>query len=228
MFYFPSQATWYLLKSTQKETTMKKLLLIGTAISTALVSYSAVAGNSKIHTTPLTGVYVGAFAGYDWTDLDTNVGVNASPDGWEGGVFVGYKLDALMKRTNGFGIGLNGAIEAFYGFSDSDDSVAGGSVEKDRDWGVSFRPGISFLNFGNGINPYGILGYRRTEFEGRAATGPFTASEDYNGFELGIGTELVAMGNYGIRAEYSHTWYDEKGGIDPDSDNVRIGVSYHF
>ena len=76
------------------------------------------------------------------------------------------------------------------------------------------------------INPYGILGYRRAEFE--ASTGGASADEDFDGFELGIGTELVAYENVGIRAEYSYTWYSEEDNIDPSEHNMRIGAAYHF
>ncbi len=206
---------------------MKKILMLG---ASALVLSSAPAlaeqyynnTSSGVSTTPLSGFYIGAFGGYDWTDADADVaGVGDDLDGWEGGLFAGYKLDALLGRANGFGIGMNGAVEGFYGWSDSDDT----DIEKNHEWGVSFRPGFSFIDEVTsplGVNPYLILGYRSTEFEGGGD------DENLDGFELGIGTELVAWGNVGMRVDYSHTFYEDKDGIDPDSDDLRLGVAYHF
>jgi opacity protein-like surface antigen len=202
---------------------MKKLLTLSAIASVfAAPAFAAPAPA----TTPLTGFYVGAFAGYDMTDLNDETGVppivDAKLRGADYGGFVGYKLDALMDSMNGFGIGMNGAIEASYAWSNSDDNAGGAIVEKNYDWGVSFRPGFSVLQFGNGINPYAILGYRRMEVESAGI------EEQYNGFELGLGTQLIAMGDFGVRADYTHVFYSEKNGFDPDSDQIRVGLSYHF
>lgn len=207
---------------------MKKIALLTTALCTAFAASQAQAMDHSAHSTALSGFYVGAYGGYNWSDIDVGA-ANVEPDGADYGAFVGYKLDLLMDQVDGFGIGLNGAIEGFYGTSNSDDTLAGVSVEKDKEWGISFRPGLSILDgvtSGLGINPYGIIGYRHTEFEALGG------DEDFDGFELGIGTELVAYGDLGVRLEYSHTWYGDEtiGGvnIDPDSHDVRVGVAYHF
>lgn len=180
-------------------------------------------------TTALTGAYVGVYGGYDWTSADsTGAGVGIDPEGWDGGFFAGYKFDQLFGGNRTSGAGANIALEAFYGFSNSDETVGGVTFEKDNEWGISLRPGISIFDsmFGDtAINPYGIVGYRSTEFDVTGAPG---GSEWYDGFELGLGTQLVAMGDVGLLVEYSHVWYDSEGSFDPDSDNVRLGLSYHF
>ena len=214
---------------------MKKILMCGTVVLGLAVSCPAMAepyqsGGNNITLSPLSGIYVGGYGGYDWSESDLGTtAFDAEPDGWERGVFVGYKIDAILDRMNGMGLGMNGAIEAFYGWSDAEDQIGALSIDKNHEWGISFRPGFSVVDHVTsplGINPYAILGYRRTEFE--ASTATVSASEDYNGFELGVGTELVAYGDFGIRAEYSHTWYEEENGIDPSSDDIRVGLAYHF
>lgn len=196
---------------------MKKLCILSATLAFAAAPAMAIA-----KATPLSGPYIGVYGGYDWTELDAPA-TSPDLDGWDGGVFVGYKMDKFMGSDKG--IGATAAFEAFYGISNADDTVAGTEFEKGDEWGVSFRPGISlFDNTASGINPYGILGYRNTEFEGGAAIG----SERYHGFELGLGTELIAMNNVGVRAEYAHTWYADENSVDPDSDDVRLGLSLHF
>jgi len=183
----------------------------GTPESAATSGYTTNTSDSTGNTA-LTGVYLGVLGGYSWADLD---GTSAEPDGWDYGVFAGYKLDRFLQDN----IGINGAIEGYYAWSNADDTVSGTNYEKDHDWGVNFRPGFSISET---INPYGIIGYRRANFK------TIGSNDNYDGFELGIGTELVAWGDYGMRLDYSHTWYEEKNGIDPSENDIRVGVAYHF
>ena len=172
--------------------------------------------------------HIGAYGGYDWSDVETT-GPDFEPNGLDVGFLAGFRADAMLEKMDGLGIGLNGAIEAFYGISEADDDRGAGTVQKEDKWGVSFRPGLSFMDrivSPLGATPYAILGYRRSEFETSAAG--FSDSENYNGFELGIGTQLLAYGDWGIRAEYAHMWYASENGVDPASNDVRVALSYHF
>lgn len=168
------------------------------------------------------GVYLGGYGGYGWSDLDVTGSPDFDVNGTDYGVFIGAELESLFGDNM---MGLHGALEGFYGWSSADDSNAGINAEKDHEWGVSFRPGLTFVDkyAPFGVKPYGILGYRRTNYD-------FSSGSDrnYNGFELGVGTELVAYGNYGVRLDYSHVWYGEKGGVDPSENDLRLGVAYHF
>ena len=192
-------------------------LLLATA---AVVAISAPAmadnyNNNSPFASALTGAYIGAMGGYTYVDADVPGG-DVNLDGGDYGVFVGYKLDQYLQNT----IGVNGAIEAHYAWSGADDD----GLEKDNEWGVSFRPGMSIIS--NTLNletvPYAILGYKRAEIETPAG------DNWHDGFELGLGTELVAWDHMSTRLEYSHTFYEEKGGIDPDDDSIRLGLGYRF
>jgi hypothetical protein len=205
-----------------------KIILAASAaiIALALPFNPAHAGPSHRHSDTFTdqsGLYVGGFGGYSWTDADVGAS-DADINGADLGVFIGYTLDAFLDRT--IGMGINGAIEAHYAWSNADDSNGAGNTETDDEWGVSFRPGLSFFNYEPlGIKPYAILGYRNAEFDSTVAG---VNQENLDGFELGIGTELVAYGNYGVRLDYSHVFYGEENGIDADENDIRLGVAYHF
>lgn len=175
--------------------------------------------------TPLSGPYIGVFGGYGWTDAETN-GPELDVNGMDYGIFAGIMLDAFLQDA--LNIGLNAALEAHYAESDADDSAGGISIEKDHEWGVSFRPGLSVIDDVTpwGGRTYGILGYRRAEFQ--ASGGGISGDENLDGFELGIGTELIAAGDLGLRLDYGHVFYEDANGIDPDEDDIRLGLSYHF
>ena len=208
---------------------MKKLLLL---LSLSVFASPALAQDGERHVSksPMTGFYAGVQGGYSWTDVETNVaGFDFDVDGAEYGFFAGYQIDRLLDNSvNRLGLGLNGALEAQYMDSRADDSVGGADLEKDYDWGITFRPGLTILDryspFGG--KPYGIIGYRNATFEG---TVPGASDEEnFDGFELGIGTELLAYEKLGVRLDYSHVFFEEKGGFEPDEDSLRMGVAYHF
>lgn len=207
---------------------MKKHLLLTAAALVSLAGTAHAQDRAPMQEgtiSPLSGVYLGGYGGYGWTDAEVDGFSDPNINGADYGVFAGYSLDTLLDRT--LGLGINGSIEAFYGWSSADDEVGGVDFEKENEWGVNFRPGLSIVDdYTFGLKPYGIIGYRRAEFKGSA--GGVSDSEHYNGFELGLGTELMAMGDFGVRLDYSHVWYGEKDGIDPDEDDLRLGVAYHF
>lgn len=206
--------------------TLKPLLMTAAAVVILPICAQAqVNATYPDQPSPLSGVYAGGFGGYSWNETDTAAG-DLSVDGGDYGLFLGYQLDALLDRS--LGLGVNGAIEAHYAWSDASDTVGGVNIEKDHEWGVSFRPGLSFVDqyAPFGIKPYGIIGYKRANFE--ATSAGVSTDESFDGFELGIGTELMAYNDFGVRLDYSHTWYEDKSGFDPSGDDLRLGVAYHF
>lgn len=178
----------------------------------------------------MAGFYLGAFGGYGWTTVDRAGGPAIDANGDEWGVFAGYDFGAgITNRTK---TTPTLAIEAYYTWSNADDTrVIGGVpvfVEKDHEWGISLRPGLFFLSDSMkfGTQPYGILGWRRAEFATSAAG--VSAKEDLDGFELGVGTEFAAHRNFGLRLDYTHVFYEEEIGLDPDEDDLRLGAVFRF
>lgn len=203
---------------------MQKILLgtaallalgIGSANAQSYIENSNQGNVTGYNDSPLSGAYIGAYGGYGWTDVGVTPGSDIDAKGTDYGVFLGYSMDEYLQRN----IGINGAVEAHFGWSDQDGTSAGVGADKKNEWGVSFRPGISISQQ---FNPYGIIGYRNAKFDVGGS------SERHDGFELGFGSQLVSMGGVGIRADYTHVWYTADGGIDPEEDNIRLGLAYHF
>lgn len=203
---------------------MKKFLVLTTALTClAAPAMAQRSTDNNVALSPLTGFYMGGMGGYSLGAGDSDA------DGADYGVFAGYKVDALLDETiNRVGLGLNGALEVHYAWSNADDVDGGVLYEKNDEFGVSFRPGLSILDQINpfAVNPYGIIGYRRTEFE--TTTTGASSKDHYDGFELGIGTELVAYDNVGVRFDYSHVWYEDHDNFNPREHDFRLGVAYHF
>lgn len=202
---------------------MKYILMTGAALLAFTATNPASADEMGM------GPYVGAYGGYGWTESDTSAGVDVDPEGGDYGIYAGFQADGLLDKTiNRTGLALTGALEVYYGWSGADDTVGGVDFEKDHEYGIRFRPGLAFIDRVSPIDiaPYGIIGYRRTNYD--ASVAGLSTDEDFDGFELGIGTELVAYDNVGIRLDYTHVWYGEENGFDPDEDNIRVGVGYHF
>ncbi len=193
-------------------------------------SYDYNTTTSMPELSPLSGFYAGGFGGFSLNDVESGSGADFDANGGDYGLFVGYSLDTLLN--NNLGLGINASIEGHYAWSNADDelTVAGISLtaEKQHEWGLSFRPGLSFINnyMPLDMKPYAILGYREAEFE--TSVGAATNSETLHGFELGFGSELIVFKNFGIRLDYSHVFYDNKDGLQADEDDLRLGAAYHF
>ena len=195
---------------------MKKLLLAMIAVFSITIVQSAQAQDS--------GLYGGLYGGYGWTDADNSNGADPSPSGLDYGIFGGYKIDSILQDA---GLGLTGALELHWGGSTADDTVGGVTLEKGREYGLSFRPGLSFLDSDSfSINPYGILGYRITEYEAKVSG--LSADDDYHGLSLGLGGEFMSRDTMSVRLDYTYTWYGKENGIDPSEGDLRLGVGFDF
>jgi len=206
---------------------IRTILMASVAVITLghiLPAHAASAYQDEQSDSALSGFYFGGYGGYSWSDVDLSPGPSFDVNGGDYGLFAGYQFGHFFDRS----LGMTAAIEFNYGWSDADDSAGGTDANKNQEWGVSFRPGFAFVDkyAPFGLKPYGIFGYRRAEFSVDTPVG--SGDEDFNGFELGIGTELLAYQQFGVRLDYSHVFYSEHGDVDPDEDDIRLGLAYHF
>lgn len=199
----------------------KMKLLAGAALVSALLSAAPAFAQETATNRYEHGFYMGGFGGYGWTDADTAAADDVDGSDW--GIFVGYELTSFLERMDW---GFTVAIEAHYAWSTADDGAGATAVDKEHEYGISFRPGLAFLNGVTPMNlrPYGIIGYRNAKFENSIAG----ADDDFHGLELGVGTEIMAYDNWGVRLDYAHVFYGSEGTMDPDEDDIRLGVAYHF
>jgi len=168
--------------------------------------------------------YVGAYGGYAMNEgFSNNINSDIEADGLDFGAFAGFRFETLSDSNTSF----TASFEAFLGSSFVEGNVGNVSLEKNYEYGISFRPGLAFKPTQNlKINPYAILGYRISEFESRSAN--VTANRDFDGFELGVGTNLLTFDNIDLRFEYSHIFWGEEAGFEPDEDSLRLGLVYNF
>lgn len=193
----------------------------------ALVAGVSIAGAASAQKSAFEGFYGGGQVGYSNINVEVTVaGVGSADDnldGFGGGGFIGF------GGTNGQ---LYGAIEAELGFDGADWSATSGGITADVEAQLTFGLGA---RIGAVIDDryliYGRAGWVRTNVE-LSVTGIGSADEDFNGFRFGGGVESV-WGNFGYRAEYTYTIYEdpfEISGVDFDFNQhlFRVGVAYYF
>jgi opacity protein-like surface antigen len=171
-----------------------------------------------------TGPYFGVDAGYNFGSADIELGPGPSDDGsdlngWDAGVFIGYGMEQNMVRWLGGYLGF----EIGYEMSNADGDFAGVDYEKDHNWLATIRPGFAY---GHDALLYGIAGYSRANYEVEGD------DEDFNGYVLGLGSEINTHTAAKIRLEYTYANYGEEdfGAVEfePVENNVKLGVVFQF
>ena len=200
-----------------------------------------------------TGFYVGAHAGYGWGDSDfdlvfpTNTTLNTSvgfdPDGFVGGLQLGYNY----QWDNSFLLGVEADI-SFSNMHDGDDFVLNtvpnfvrhGSIDIDSMGTLRARAGVTFDNvlvYATG----GLLWINQdasVEFPTNPASG--SSSDLSMGWVVGAGLEYALDSNWSIKAEYLYgevgsdsfaltgTIIANKVTYDTYVSIVRLGINYRF
>jgi outer membrane immunogenic protein len=186
---------------------MKKAILS----SVAAVALMAIAGVSAAQAadTPFAGGYAGIQGGYDIFKDQWN---GDKFKGVEGGLFMGYNVPVAEKVILGGEVNFN--------LSDAHNSTYG--IKAKNDYGISARAG--FLASDN-IMVYARGGYQRAliNLEG-------VDSHHFNGWTLGAGIETALSQQISLRVEYVYAGYKSNStlGVNPNQQNMNIGVAYHF
>lgn len=179
------------------------------------------------------GPYVGAQIGYSVYDFklttpsETIDGVSGR--GADGGVYAGWGM--LFSPT------YYGGLEAEYSWSGAKHETtspgASGEIKDKDNFGLSAR--LGWLPSSN-VMLYGRAGWQRAslDYSGNVAgIGAATINKDHDGFRLGVGTDVAMAGNWLMRLEYDHTWYNKEtlapgAESEPRNDLFRVGVAYKF
>lgn len=227
---------------------MKKLLLASTLLCAmsgyALAADAVVEAPPEVYVAPVfiwTGGYIGGQVGYLWGEGDFEVddgsGAEIEPDGWLGGIYVGYNY----QMANNVVIGADadfawtGADDSATGFDDL--GVAVGTLDSELDWEGAVR-----LRLGYAVDrflPYvaGGVAFGRMDIEAFNLAGVSQGSDDDTGvgWTLGVGLEYAFTDNIIGRAEYRYTDFGDfdfsvPGGATADltTNDVRLGIAYKF
>jgi outer membrane immunogenic protein len=178
-----------------------------------------------------TGFYAGLNAGYGFgkSDWDFPAGTSVSPDGFLGGVTLGYNL-----QTGRWVWGLEGDVD--YAAIKKSDACGAGTCELKTDWFGTARGRIGYAGWNNFL-PYLTGGAAFGDIKATDPTGA-SASKTKVGWTAGGGLEYAMWANWSVKAEYLYVdlgKFDAGADLGGPSDNisfkaniVRAGVNYRF
>ena len=191
-----------------------------------------------------TGFYLGAVAGYHWTQAEANTYRLVDPsfdfDNWVGGVFAGYNY----QFANDLVLGIEGEVDYF---GNSDDQalqvIITGAPEPavgnfERGWGGSLRGRLGYAFDRTLI--YGTAGGELASGKVKGATALYsldTGEQTILGWTVGAGIEHAFTNNFFGRIEYRYTdfpKYDKSFSWDPNfsmeakQSVVKVGLGYKF
>ena len=173
------------------------------------------------------GVYVGAFAGYNFGQFDPRVGATAltdtDADGFVGGAFAGINF-----QNGAFVYGA----EADLGYSGADgtEATTGAVAEQGVFGSLRARLGYSF----DPLLVYATAGGAATQAE--VTLGGVSDENTHLGWTVGVGAEALLTDNIFGRIEYRYTDYEDKdfdlGGTVVTSgfqeNSIRAGIGIKF
>ncbi|MGI9351063.1 MAG: outer membrane protein [Rhizobiaceae bacterium] len=179
----------------------------------------------QVDTSEWGGFYLGVYGSYDWFTADGATAALGDVDG-EGGKIGGYAGYNWQFENN-----VVTGLEALGGYSDSDGTSAGVTVE--QEWDASLRARLGYAFEQSVI--YSFAGLAVTSVDAATLTG--ADSETLNGYTLGAGWETQLSGNFTARIEYGFSDYQDEsfilGNPTPNqieftdqSVNIGVGLKY--
>jgi outer membrane immunogenic protein len=226
---------------------MKRLLLASTmlcAMGGVAFSADAVVEEAVVEVPPAfswTGGYIGGQVGYLWGEGDfiSEDGTTAEvePDGWLGGIYVGYnyQLDNNLVIGGDADFAWTGADDRATAFDDGGTPI--GSVDSELEWEGAVR-----LRLGYAVDrflPYiaGGVAFAQLSAEAIDDSGSLGSDDDTGvGWTLGAGVEYAFTDNLVGRAEYRYTDFGDfdfaisnfTATSDLTTNDVRLGIAYKF
>ena len=178
-----------------------------------------------VDTTEWGGFYLGVYGSYGWFTADGATATSGDVDGDGGkiGGYTGYNWHFDNDLVTG--------LEALGGYSDSDGSSSGVTVE--QEWDASLRARLGYAFEKSVI--YSFAGLAVTSVDAATLTG--SDSETLSGYTLGAGWETQLTGNFTARLEYGFSDYQDESfslgnpttnQIDFTDQSVNIGVGLKY
>jgi outer membrane immunogenic protein len=218
-----------------------KTLLVG--LSMSLLASTAFAADAVVEEAVIvapgftwTGGYIGGQVGYAWGDghADDTFGAytDPDPDGFLGGVYIGYN----HQFSNNVVIG--GELDVVYADVEGTDDVfdAGGipvaQYTQELKWSGAARVRLGYAV--DRFLPYLAGGVAFGKIEGGNTGDTDEFSDTYTGWTIGAGTEYAFTDNLIGRVEYRYTDFGEESfqsGVvsqELSTNEVRFGIAYKF
>ncbi|MBX9706228.1 MAG: porin family protein [Gammaproteobacteria bacterium] len=193
---------------------------------------------------PISGWYAGVDAGRDDVNMNllstdngaTLMQVERSLRGYLGGLHVGYDWQVAQHCLLGveaFG-SVNSSYDEFYSTGYGVQSLA--KLREEKSFGASVLPGYQ-LNQANLV--YARIGYIESKFSETGAAGGLVGgdfSTHKPGLQLGLGYQVALTNAWSVFGEYDYADYAEihttadgdNYNYDPEDNQYKFGVNYHF
>ena len=201
-------------------------------MKSTLISIAALAmlgaAAAPAHADTFDGPYVGVTAGWERSEIADRIDTqpitgDASRDALVLGGYAGYNLKATDRIVIGAEAGFSAAVD-----DQNRAASAGKSLTIDPRYSFDLSARAGYLVTDKAL-VYVRGGYAntrlRTTLDG--LTGPVTASDNLDGWQVGGGLEYAISDRISARAEYRYSDLGSNGG-QYDRHQTLVGVSYNF